>query len=123
MKYLVPVCAALALAAFATAPARAADSGDTLFHRYCSVCHSNEPGQNKLGPSLAGVVGRPSGSEPGFTYSEGMASAHITWDEPSLDKYLSNPKATVPGNKMLFIGVKNPAERQAIIAYLKSLKS
>jgi cytochrome c len=123
MRYLVPACAALALCSFAAAPARAVDSGDTLFHRYCSVCHSNEPGQNKLGPSLAGVVGRPSGAEPGFTYSEGMANAHLTWDDATLDKYLSNPKTTVPGNKMLFIGVKNPDERQAIITYLKSLKS
>jgi cytochrome c len=123
MKHLATASAALALLSLAAAPARAVDSGETLFHRYCSVCHSNEAGQNKLGPSLFGVVGRPSGSEPGFTYSDGMASAHLTWDEQTLDKYLADPKATVPGNKMLFIGVKNPDERQAIIAYLKSLKS
>ncbi|HUK61344.1 MAG TPA: cytochrome c family protein [Stellaceae bacterium] len=123
MKHLVMASAALALFSLSTVPARAVDSGDTLFHRYCSICHSNEPGQNKLGPSLAGVFGRPSGTAPGFSYSEGMASAHLTWDEATLDKYLTDPKATVPGNKMLFIGVKNPAERQAIITYLKSLKS
>jgi len=116
------VFAALALLPLA-APALAADSGDTLFHRYCFVCHSNEPGKNKVGPSLAGVFGRPSGTAPNFTYSEGMKNAHLTWDEQTLDKYIGNPKATVPGNKMLFIGVKNPDERHAIVEYLKSLKS
>ncbi len=123
MKPLATASAALALVSLAALPARAVDSGDTLFHRYCSVCHSNEAGQNKLGPSLFGVFGRASGSEAGFSYSDSMASAHLTWDEQTLDKYLADPKATVPGNKMLFIGVKNPAERQAIIAYLKTLKS
>ena len=123
MRYQVCAYAALALLSLAAVPTQAADSGDQLFRRYCSVCHSNEPGKIKLGPSLAGVVGRASGSEPGFTYSQGMANAHITWDEQSLDKYLSNPKATVPGNKMLFVGVKSPDERHAIIAYLESLKS
>ena len=51
-----------------------------------------------------------------------MKNAHLTWDEATLDKYLTDPKATVPGNKMLFIGVKNDDDRKAIIAYLKSLK-
>jgi cytochrome c len=122
MKHLA-ACAALALLSLSALPARAGDSGDTLFHRYCSICHSNEPGQNKIGPSLAGVVGRSSGTEPGFTYSEAMANAHITWNEASLDKYLGDPKATVPGNKMMFVGIKNPDDRKAIIAYLKSLGS
>lgn len=113
----------LALAGLSAGPVRAADNGEQLFRRYCSVCHSTEPGQNKVGPSLAGVVGRQSGTEAGFNYSEGMQSAHLTWDEATLDKYLTDPKTTVPGNKMLFQGVKNPDERHAIIDYLKSLKS
>lgn len=113
---------ALILVAFGAVPALAAD-GDQLFKRYCSVCHGTEPGQNKVGPSLAGVVGRASGTEAGFNYSAAMQSAHLTWDEATLDKYLTDPKATVPGNKMLFQGVKNPDERHAIIDYLKSLKS
>ena len=123
MKHLAPALAALALMSFTAAPARADDSGKALFQHYCSVCHSSQPDENKLGPSLAGVVGRASGTEPGFTYSEGMANAHINWNEQTLDKYLDDPSAVVPGNKMMFIGVKNPDERKAIIAYLKSLGS
>jgi cytochrome c len=112
----------LTLLALAANPAFAAD-GNQLFHRYCSVCHGTEPGQNKVGPSLAGIVGRQSGSEAGFSYSEAMQSSHLTWDEATLDKYLTDPKGVVPGTKMLFQGVKNPDERHAIVDYLKGLKS
>lgn len=122
MKNITGALAVLALASLAAPLARAADSGETLFKRTCFICHSAEAGQNKLGPSLFGVVGRPSGTEAGFNYSEAMKNAHLTWDEATLDKYLTDPKATVPGNKMLFIGVKNDDDRKAIIAYLKSLK-
>lgn len=123
MKNKTGAFAILALTALAAAPARAADDGEQLFKRYCAVCHSTESGQNKVGPSLAGIVGRPSGDEDGFNYSEAMQSAHVTWDEKTLDKYLGEPKSVVPGTKMLFPGVKNPDERHAIIDYLKSLKS
>jgi cytochrome c len=116
------IAAALFLSLLAAPSAFAADSGETLFKRYCSVCHGTEPGQNKVGPSLAGVVGRPSGSAAGFNYSEAMQGAHLTWDEATIDKYISDPKALVPGNKMLYVGVKNPAERKAIVDYLTSLK-
>ncbi|MGH7087312.1 MAG: c-type cytochrome [Stellaceae bacterium] len=120
-----PSPAFFAAAAFlALAPGQAvAEDGAQLFHRDCSVCHSTEPAQNKIGPSLAGVVGRKSGSEPGYDYSDAMLSAHLTWDAATLDKYLADPRAVVPGNKMLFVGVKNPADRQAIIQYLGHPKS
>jgi cytochrome c len=114
---------AFAVAALATFPALAAPDGQQLFQRYCFVCHSTEAGQNKVGPSLAGVVGRKSGEEAGFNYSDAMQSANKTWDEATLDKYLTNPKSVVPGTKMLFIGIKNDDERHALIDYLKSLKS
>jgi cytochrome c len=123
MKNKTSVLAALAIATVAAGPAFADPDGQQLFQRYCFVCHSTEPGQNKVGPSLAGVVGRPSGQEPGFNYSDAMQSANKTWDEATLDLYLTNPKTVVPGTKMLFIGVKNPDERHALIDYLKSLKS
>jgi cytochrome c len=112
-----------AVAALPALPAAAADSGDTLFRRYCSVCHDTELGKNKLGPSLAGIVGRPSGDIADFSYSSAMQSAGITWDEKTIDQYIADPRALVPGNKMLFPGVKDPAERKAIIDYLKTLKS
>ena len=102
--------------------ARAAD-GAQIFRQDCAICHDTEPGKNKLGPSLAGIVGRKSGSIADYTYSSAMRSAGLTWDEKTLDKYLTNPHAVVPGTKMLFIGVKNGKDRQALIQYLATLKS
>ena len=123
MKNKTGALALLALTALAAAPASAADDGGQIFKRYCVVCHSAEAGQNKVGPSLAGIVGRASGEEGGFTYSQAMESAHLTWDEKTLDRYLTDPKSVVPGTKMLFPGLKNADERHALIDYLKSLKS
>jgi cytochrome c len=113
---------ALALAAGAI-PAVAAEKGEQLFRRYCFICHDTAAHKNKVGPSLAGVFGRPAGQEDGFSYSTAMQGAGITWDEKALDDYLSDPRTKVPGNKMLFPGVKNPDERHAIIEYLETLKS
>ena len=122
MKNKTGIVALAALAALAAAPARAADSGDTMFKRYCFICHSAEAGQNKVGPSLFGIVGRKSGEEAGFNYSDAMQGAHLTWDEATLNKYLTDPKGLVPGTKMLFQGVKNDADRHALVDYLKTLK-
>jgi cytochrome c len=123
MKRETGAIAAVVLALLAAFPAWAADSGDTLFRRYCAVCHDTAPGKNKIGPSLAGIVGRPAGAAAGFTYSSAMQSAGLTWDDKTLDQYIANPRTTVPGNKMLFPGVKDADERKAIIDYLKTLKS
>jgi cytochrome c len=115
------VLAAPLIAAFGK-PAAAADDGETLFRRYCTICHDTAPGKNKVGPSLAGIVGRKSGDEAGFSYSDAMQSAGVTWDATTIDKYLTDPKSFVAGNKMLFPGVKNADGRHAIIEYLKTLK-
>jgi cytochrome c len=87
----------------------------------CAACHSTD-GSNGTGPTLKGIFGRQSGTEPGFRYSRAMRSAGITWDEKSLDQYLSNPQEFVVGNVMPFSGVPDPAERASIVAYLRSLK-
>jgi cytochrome c len=86
----------------------------------CGVCHSVAPGQNMIGPSLAGVVGRRSGTVPGFSYSAGAKDTHITWNEGTLDRYLADPSAVIPGTTMPAPGV-DAAQRRAIIAYLKTL--
>ena len=112
--------AALALLAFAT-PSRA-DDGPTVFNDNCAVCHSTEAGVDKLGPSLAGVVGRPSASLKEFSYSDAMQKAGVTWTKIALDKYLTNPQAMVKGTKMLFPGLKNAKDRKALIDYLATLK-
>ena len=86
----------------------------------CAGCHSTQAGQNKIGPSLAGVVGRSSGSVPGYDYSNAMKNAHLTWDPQTLDKFLQNPGGLVHGTKM-FAMVPDAGTRQRVIAYLKSL--
>ncbi|GAA5047175.1 hypothetical protein GCM10023208_03280 [Erythrobacter westpacificensis] len=86
----------------------------------CGVCHSVEPGQNMIGPSLAGVVGRRAGSVAGANYSPAMKSANITWTEANLRRYIVDPNAVVPGGTMPAPGV-NAAQAQAIVNYLKTL--
>jgi cytochrome c len=105
-----------------TPAARADDPGEKIFKTYCSVCHTVEPGKNKIGPSLAGVVGRKAGTAPGYSYSDANKKSGITWTEEELDKYLTDPRAVVPGTKMIFAGLKNPDQRKAVIAYLKEQK-
>lgn len=87
----------------------------------CAVCHSTD-GSSGTGPTLKGVFGRQSGTAAGFRYSRAMRGAEITWDEKSLDQYLSNPQEFIAGNVMPFSGVTDPGERAAIIAFLRSLK-
>lgn len=86
----------------------------------CAGCHSTQAGQNKVGPSLAGVFGRASGSVAGYSYSPAMKNAHLTWDDQTLDKFLQNPSGLVHGTKM-FTSVPDAKTRQRVIAYLKSL--
>lgn len=101
--------------------ARAADGAD-VFNNNCAVCHSTEPGTNKLGPSLAGIVGRKSASLGDYSYSPGMTKLNVTWDKATLDKYLTDPQAMVPGTKMIFPGIKDANDRKALIDYLATLQ-
>lgn len=86
----------------------------------CKTCHVVTPGQNRIGPSLYGVVGRTSGSVPGFTYSAANKNGHIVWSEPVLYQYLISPQAYLPGTKMTYPGLKDAQKRADVIAYLKS---
>jgi cytochrome c len=95
-------------------------AGEQVFAR-CAACHSTASGENKIGPTLAGVFGRKSGSEPGFSYSAALKAANLTWDENTLDQFLTSPVAKVPGTKML-VSIPNEADRQNIIAHLHTLK-
>jgi cytochrome c2 len=99
-----------------------AQDGAQLFKINCAVCHSAEAGQNKVGPSLFGVIGRKAGTSADYAYSEAMKNSGITWTSDQLDKYLANPKSVVPNTKMIFLGLKNPDDRKAIVDYLASLK-
>ncbi len=116
----VAAIGALLAASSAARAAGDATAGQQVFTR-CAACHSTKAGENKIGPSLAGVVGRKSGSEPAYSYSPALKAANITWDEHTLDEFLTNPAADVHGTKM-FISVPNAADRQNVIAYLQTLK-
>jgi cytochrome c len=87
----------------------------------CAGCHSAQAGQNKIGPSLSDVFGKPSGSVPGYSYSAALKNAHLTWDEQTLDKFLQNPAGLVHGTKM-FAALPDADTRKRVIAYLKSLQ-
>ena len=94
-------------------------SGRQVFKK-CQVCHSLDPGRDILGPSLAGIVGRKSGSEPGYTYSPAMKQSNLIWDAKTLDAYLTDPQKVVPGNKMPFPGLKTAQDRSDVIDFLAS---
>ena len=110
------------LAGSATA-ALAADpgAGQQIFKAQCSICHSVVAGQNRVGPTLFGVVSRPAGSVPGFQYSADHKKLGVTWDAATLDKYLTNPRAMVPDTTMVYAGLKDDAKRADLIAYLETL--
>jgi cytochrome c len=93
-------------------------SGKAVFVQ-CETCHSKDPGVNKVGPSLHGIIGRHSGMIPNFNYSSANKGSGIVWTEQELYKYLENPQKTVPGTYMTFTGVKDPQKRADVIAYLQ----
>jgi cytochrome c2 len=104
-----------------TAAATAAAASPPASFAQCAVCHKTEPGETGIGPTLAGVFGAEAGHIAGFKYSQAMLDSGLTWNQATLDRYLADPKAVVPGTTMAFGGVKDAAKRQAIIDYLKTL--
>jgi glucose/arabinose dehydrogenase/cytochrome c2 len=110
------------LAASAPAPGADATAGKTLFTQQCSVCHSAEPGDNggAQGPSLVGVYGRRAASAAGFSYTGALAAANLTWDTPTLSRFLTSPTAVVPGTAMV-IAVPDESDRDNLIAYFQNL--
>lgn len=121
MNKLFIAVAAAALLAAGSASAQDAAAGEKAFAK-CKACHKTEAGKNAVGPSLFGIVGRQAGTVEGFKYSDANKNSGVTWTADVLDKYLTDPKAFMPGNKMAFAGVKDDAERKNIIAYLETLK-
>jgi len=118
----IGLAAAVVAAALACTAARAdgdAAAGEKVFNK-CKACHTLEAGKNRVGPSLAGVIGRTAGGAEGFKYSDAMAGSGVVWSEETLDQYLANPKEFIPGNKMSFPGLKKEDDRENVIAYLKS---
>jgi cytochrome c len=113
------IAALLASPALAQAPK---PDGAKLFAQ-CKSCHTiDKAGKDTTGPNLFGVYGRKAGTKAGFAFSTGMKAYGKTWDDASLNAYLEAPLKVVKGGKMSFAGIKNPAQRQAVIDYLKTLK-
>ena len=114
------VAGAALLASIGAAAAQDAAAGEKVFDAKCKVCHMPpEKAKNLVGPSLAGVVGRKAGTAPGYHYSEANEKSGITWTEAELKKYLKDPKAVVPGTKMVFPGLQSETDIDNVIAYLK----
>lgn len=88
----------------------------------CAACHSIQPGKHGIGPSLVGVYGTRAGEIPGYAFSAALRNSGLVWDDATLDKWLDAPMQTVPGTKMTYGGLKDPAKRQQLIAWLKTLK-
>jgi cytochrome c len=103
--------------------AQAADptAGAAVFKTQCSICHSPVEGKNMIGPSLFGIVNRKAGQVPGFRYSVANRDSGLTWDEPTLDRYLISPQAVVPKTIMTYAGLKDETKRGDLIAYLATL--
>lgn len=115
------IAAVLGIAAATAAPATSADleAGEKVFKK-CKACHTlEEGGKNKIGPNLAGVIGREAAMVDGFKYSKALQESGLVWDEETLAQYLANPKDFLKGNKMAFPGLKDEEDIANVIAYLK----
>ena len=114
------VVGGVAVLVVAAAPvARAADpeKGKAVFEQ-CAACHSLDGTGDYDGPTLKGIIGRKAGSLEDYRYSAAMKRSDVTWDAATLDKYVADPQAFIPGNRMAFAGIGDNAQRDDLIAYL-----
>ena len=107
----------MAFAATATAaPAQGDPAAGAVVYERCAACHALA--YDRTGPRHCGLIGRRAGSVPGYAYSEAMKKSKIVWSAATLDRFLANPTAAVPGTTMGYAGVADAKERAALIAYL-----
>ena len=100
------------------APAQDVAAGKTAFNK-CLACHAiGEDAKNKVGPELNGLDGRKSGTVPDYNYSNANKNSSITWNETQFKEYIQDPRAKVPGTKMVFVGIKNEKEVNDLWAYV-----
>ncbi len=125
MKFQLTLAAVLAggfLMVGATSAAAAPLSGQQVFEGRCMSCHSLQPAPSKMGPPLAGVIGRKTASVPGYAYSSAMQQKKgYVWTPEMVDIFLQGPNKLVPGTKMP-IGLSDAEQRAAVIQYLGSIK-
>ena len=109
------------LTAIATAPAAMAQDAAAVKSSFnkCLACHAiGEGAKNKVGPELNGLDGRHSGTAEGYSYSDANKNSGITWNEAQFKDYIKDPKAKIPGTKMVFAGIKNEKEASDLWAFL-----
>jgi cytochrome c len=113
------LAASALLGSLGAASAQDAAAGEKVFAK-CKACHQiGEGAKDAVGPVLNGIVGRKAGTYPGYSYSEANKNSGLTWDEATLKEYLKNPRAKVPGTKMIFPGLPKDEDIANVIAYLK----
>ena len=121
MKTIATLFAAAAALASTTSGALAQDvaAGEKSFLK-CRACHQvGETARNGVGPVLNGLIGRKAGTVAGSNSSDANTTAGLTWDEATFKEYIKNPKAKIPGTKMIFAGIPNDKEIEDLVAYLK----
>jgi cytochrome c len=102
-------------------PKASAEAGEDTFKK-CAACHTNtKGGENKVGPNLWNLVGRPVGQVAGFAYSDALKAKGGAWTWEALAAYLNDPRGNIPGNKMAFAGLTDPADLSEMLAYLRKL--
>ena len=110
---------AMLLVAPGLASAQDLEAGQRSFNK-CRACHQvGEGAKNLVGPTLNGLFGRKSGSVEGYTYTEANKNSGIVWDEAVFAEYIKDPKAKIPGTKMVFAGIKSDKEIADLTAFLK----
>ena len=113
------IAAVIAVAGTGVAAAQDLTAGATSYKK-CVTCHDVGPtAKNKVGPQLNGLDGRKSGTIAGYNYSEANKASGITWSEAAFLDYIRDPKAKIPGTKMIFPGIKNEGEAKSLWAYIK----
>jgi cytochrome c len=98
-----------------------ATAGQAVFGSQCAMCHSATAGVAGIGPSLAGVYGKPAAAGTSYAYSAALKGAHLVWNDATLDKFLTSPQAAVPGTKMPYAGLPDAGQRADVVAYLASI--
>ena len=118
-KFALSALVIIASSAAATAAlAQDAEAGKTSFNK-CLACHAiGEGAKNKVGPELNGIDGRKSGTAADYNYSDANKNSGITWNEAQFKEYIKDPKAKIPGTKMVFAGIKNEKEVNDLWAYI-----
>jgi cytochrome c len=111
--------ALLAVAGAGEAQAQDAAAGEKVF-AVCKACHQiGDTAKNSVGPVLNGVIGRKAGSVAGYSYTPANKDSGITWDEATFREYIKDPKAKVPGTKMIYVGLKDEQKTNDLVAFLK----